>query len=65
MQQAPLQKLLHIPAIISDHEHIDVIFDDAVGLEEHLAEIPNSQGKQLLWVGPAVGVFGQAGKRPA
>ena len=67
IQQPPFQKLLHIPATISDYEHIDVVFDDAVddavGLEEHLAEIPEPQGKQFLWVGPAVRVFGQAGKR--
>ena len=57
---------MHIPATIGDQEHINVVsddaVDDAVGLEEHLADIPQPQGKQLLWIGRAAGVFGQIGK---
>lgn len=51
---------------VGDQEHIYVFSDDtvdqAVGLEEYLTEIQQPQDKQLLWIGPSVGVFGQAGK---
>jgi hypothetical protein len=61
LEQAALQQRLHISPPLGDHKNGDTLghdsVNDAVGLEENLAILPQANGIQFLGVGASLGVF--------
>lgn len=65
-EQSPLQENLHVPTTAGDPQHMDVSADrpadDAVGLEENFAVLPDPHCERFLGVSAAPGGCGKAGE---